>query len=101
MGCSNSTSLFNYLAGAMQTYEPPPNKLLITTREDTVLSMPQCDLSQLAYRVPLRKLMEEYCVMLLMYINNGIAILRSMPAIQMWWYLPLRLLQFSKNVNVG
>ena len=44
---SNISGPFHFLADAMKNSTPPLNKQLVTTREEKVLSMPQCELIQL------------------------------------------------------
>ena len=39
--------LFHFLADAMKSYIPPLNKQLVTTREEKVMAMPLCEVSQL------------------------------------------------------
>ena len=43
---SNKSGLSHFLADAMESYIPPLNKQLITTGEQKMLFMPQCEVSQ-------------------------------------------------------
>jgi hypothetical protein len=45
---SNKTGFFNYLAHALKAVHPPEGKVVLTTRQEDVISNPESDVSQIA-----------------------------------------------------